>query len=296
MRKKKGNYNFLGRYNHFVPGVPEIVILTLLFLVGAVLGSIVSVVFTLTTSPEASLDYAMLIAYPVMFIPPMIYAVSSSRRRSFNETGIKLDSSNFGGFGFALCALMAAFATLAAGMVTEPVTELLPPMPEWLETTMKSLTGGKLWVNLICVSIFAPVFEEWLCRGMVMRGLLGRGTRPGWAIVISALFFAVIHLNPWQAIPAFVLGCLFGFVYWRTGSLKLTMLMHCVNNTFALIIGHIPSLENAESWKDIFQGPVYWVVFAACVILLVLVVRALLRIPLNGPKGNLDEVPALFSE
>ena len=42
---------------------------------------------------------------------------------------------------------------------------------------------------------------------MVLRGLLGHKVKPVWAIVISAAFFAIIHLNPWQAIPAFLLGC-----------------------------------------------------------------------------------------
>ncbi len=77
--------------------------------------------------------------------------------------------------------------------------------------------------------------------------------------MISAVFFAVIHLNPWQAIPAFLLGCLFGYVYYRTGSLKLTMLMHFANNTFALAVAHIDAFEEAESWLDVLPGARYWI-------------------------------------
>ena len=120
--------------------------------------------------------------------------------------------------------------------------------------------------------------------------------KPVWAIVISALFFAFIHLNPWQAVPAFLLGCLFGYVYYKTGSLKLTMLMHFTNNTFALVISNISAFEEAESWMDVLPGTAYWIVFFALILLLVLVIRAFTRIPEEYPEGNLDPVKPLFEE
>ena len=81
---------------------------------------------------------------------------------------------------------------------------ILPEPPQWFKAAMDAMTSAdSLLLNLISVSIFAPIFEEWLCRGMVLRGLLANKMKPVWAIVISALFFAFIHLNPWQALPAF---------------------------------------------------------------------------------------------
>ena len=80
---------------------------------------------------------------------------------------------------------------------------------------------------------------------MILRGML-RKVHPAWAIIISAIFFAIIHFNPWQGIPAFALGCLFGLVYWKTGSLKLTILMHAVNNLTSVILSRIPKFENCE--------------------------------------------------
>ena len=131
---------------------------------------------------------------------------------------------------------------------------------------------------------------------MVLRGLLGNGVKPVWAIVISALFFAFIHLNPWQAVPAFLLGCLFGYVYYKTGSLKLTMLMHFANNTFSLLLSNVDALEDADSFLDVFPGGRYWVIFFACLLLLVLIIRSFNRIPKENPEGNLDPVKPLFEE
>ena len=131
---------------------------------------------------------------------------------------------------------MAAVVTLAGSMITDPVVSALPPMPEWLEASFEQmLQNSPLWVTVVSTVIFAPIFEEWLCRGMVLRGLMQK-VHPAWAMIISSVFFAFIHLNPWQAIPAFVLGMLFAYVYYMTGSLKLTMLMHAVNNGASVLM------------------------------------------------------------
>lgn len=295
-RRLPGNYSFLSKFSYYVPGVADMFILLALLLLGSIIGNVITSVFTLTLGQNAALEYGMLIAYPVMFIPAMMYASAKSGRNSFNKEGIKLDSSNFSPVGGALCATVVAVATLALGFCTDALTELLPKMPEFLEELMKSMTSGTLWINLLSVSVFAPLFEEWLCRGMVLRGLLGNNVKPVWAIIISAAFFAFIHLNPWQAVPAFLLGLLFGYVYYRTGSLKLTMLMHCTNNTFAVIMSNIPALEDMESWQDVLIGPLYWLIFAACLMLVVLSLMFFKKIPLNKESGNSDSVPCLFSE
>ena len=296
---RRGNFDVLGKYAWCIPSVADIFILVFLLLVGSLVGSGVVLVASLCVGAGNSAafmaEYTTLISYPIMFIPPMIWAAGKSRRNRMQYKGLALDNANVAPHGWLLCALMVMAATLAAGIVGDLSTSWLPPMPKWLEDALKGLTTGSFWVNFICVSIFAPFFEEWLCRGMVERGLLGCGVKPAWAIVLSALFFALIHLNPWQAIPAFLLGCLFGYVYYKTGSLKLTMLMHFTNNTFALVIGHIDSLQDAENWMDVL-GPGYWYCFAASVLLIALVVLAFRRIPLERPSGGFEVLPSAFDE
>ena len=295
-RKVAKNYNFLEHYTYYVPGTAEIFILLAFLLFGALLGNVISAVFMVILPSDVAMEYSMLLSYPVMFIPAMIYASSKSRRNCLLREGVKLNSAHFGKIGGALCALLVTVGTLAASFCADAVTAVMPKMPEYLEEIMKSMTQGTLWVNLLSVSVFAPLFEEWLCRGQVLRGLLSHGVKPVWAIILSAVFFAVIHLNPWQAVPAFILGCLFGYVYYRTGSLFLTMLMHCVNNTSAVIFSNMDSLRDMESWRDIIPAPGYWVIFLASLLLIVLVVRAFAKIELQSPMGNSDVVPPMFGE
>lgn len=295
-RKVARNFNILDHYTYFVPGGAEIFILLALLILGAIIGNVVSAVFALVLPLDKSLEYAMLVSYPLMFIPPMIYASAKSRRNCLYDNGVKLDSAHFGTVGGALCAFLVVVATIALGVCGDALTSILPKMPEYLEELLKSMTQGTLWINLLSVSVFAPIFEEWLCRGQVLRGLLSKGVKPVWAIILSAVFFAVIHLNPWQAVPAFLLGCLFGYIYYRTGSLKLTMLMHCANNTVAVICSNIDGLKDMETWKDILPGNRYWIVFVACLLLVILILRVFGRIELQSPKGNSDQVPPMFGE
>ena len=298
MNKRTKNYNFYGNFPFFTPGIKGCIMLLLMFLAGAVLGSVIAAIIAApiaTSSPETTVELVTVISYPVMFIPPMIYASLKSKRNSFFDLGYKLDSNNFGSLGGWKAALMAALLVLSAGFVIDILGYIMPDMPDWLKNALQGLTGGNVWINFLCVSIFAPFFEEWLCRGMILRGLLNykkedgtNGIKPVWAIVISAAVFALIHGNIWQALPAFIIGIVMGIVYYKTGSLKLTMLMHFVNNTLALAMGQIDSLSEFDYWIEIMGARWYWLAFVACLMLSFLIIRKFLALPDIQPKGGCD--------
>ena len=265
----RASYDLFSNYSHYLPGFGGMLGLFALFFLGSLLGSLVSGLFVMLMGPsEAVSQYSMLIAYPVSFIPPLLYASAQSRRNEYFETGYALDSSNFGVRGGFSMAVIVSVATLAAAFVCEPLSAALPDMPEYLEKALEMVVDGPLWVSLLSVSVFAPLFEEWLCRGLVLRGLL-RKMNPFSAIAVSAVFFAILHMNPWQAIPAFCLGLLFGYAYYMTGSLKLTMLMHCTNNTMAVIFSKIPQFKEAETFMDVLSPWAYWGVYASCIVIVI---------------------------
>ncbi len=291
---KRGSYDLFSSYSHYLPDVWGMVILFCLFILGSVLGSLISGLFVaLMGQSENIMSYSMLISYPVSFIPPLLYASAMSRRNEYFEKGYSLDSNNFGAKGGVVLALVVSIATLATAFVVEPITALLPDMPESLEKAMEALTKGPLLVSLISVSFMAPLFEEWLCRGLILRGLMSR-TRPTWAILVSAAFFAVLHMNPWQAVAAFALGLLFGYVYYRTGSLKLTMLMHFVNNTFSVLVSRIPDFAETDTFMDVLSPWAYAVIFILCAMMLACALIVLKAVPVKDKKmGGCEEVDSL---
>ena len=252
----RGSYDLFSTYNYFMPGFSDLVWLVILFFVGAFLGILISAGLALGISQDFAMTYGLVIVYPVQFIPAMLYASAVSQRNMGFEPEYPLDNNNFGGRSGLSMALIVSVMAISAAFVIEPVNMLLPEMSEATKMAMEQMLKGPVWIVLISVSVFAPFFEEWLCRGIILRGLLKK-MKPGWAIVISALVFGLIHMNLWQAIPAFIIGVVLGYVYYKTGSLKLTMLMHCVNNTLSVILSRIPGLEDVEFFAEIMSPWTY---------------------------------------
>lgn len=287
----RASYDLFSNHAHYVPGYGGMMMLFVMFLIGSLLGSLLVGALTIFSAEFANL-YGVVISYPHMFIPAWLYVSAQSRRNEFFDTGYALDSSNFGPLGGFKLALIVSVATFAAAFIGDGLNKLMPPTPEWFDDAMSKVMDAPVWVTLISVSVFAPLFEEWLCRGLVLRGLLQK-THPTSAILVSAAFFAVLHMNPWQALAAFILGVLFGYVYYKTGSLKLTMLMHCVNNTLAVVFTKIPAFEEAEGFADVLSPWAYAGIFLACVAFIAAAVVVLRNIPFTkeGARSNCDEVP-----
>jgi len=89
-----------------------------------------------------------------------------------------------------------------------------------------------LWVVPLGV-IAAPIFEEFIFRGLIYGGL--RRSFGVWpAVLASAAVFAILH-PPLAIVPVFGLGLCTALVYERTRSLLAPMLVHAVYN--ACVIG-----------------------------------------------------------
>ena len=84
----RASYELFSNYSYYLPGIGGMMMLLLLFILGSLLGSLLSGLFILAMGPsEAVTSYSMLISYPVSFIPPLLYASSKSRRNELFDTG-----------------------------------------------------------------------------------------------------------------------------------------------------------------------------------------------------------------
>lgn len=89
-------------------------------------------------------------------------------------------------------------------------------------------------MSLAIVGIWGPIMEELVFRKALIGALLRYGE--GVAIVLSALGFAFFHGNLNQFAYAFSVGMFFGFIYVKTGNIKITMLLHVFVNTFSGVL------------------------------------------------------------
>ena len=297
--RRVNNWDLYANHSWYVPGIKGMFALLGWFLLGNILGSIIVSIFGLFVPPQVLSQYSMLVLYPLSFMPAMVYVANKSQRNSLFEAGYKLNSSHFGPFKGWMIVLITVALTYATMIVADlpnyynyQITSKVPALQkayEVLMQIMEQMIGGPFWSSFLLAAIFAPVFEEWLCRGMVLRGLLSK-MKPGWAIVISALFFALIHMNPWQALNAFIIGVVMGYVYYKSGSLLLTMLIHFVNNGTAVVLAHIESLKDYEYWIDILGHTWFYVAFAIALAIIAVCIAVVKKIPVEHPWGNIDQV------
>lgn len=124
----------------------------------------------------------------------------------------------------------------------------------------------------VAVGILAPLAEEVVFRGAILRTLLGIMSKKNhWvAIMISAAIFGIVHANLAQFINALLMGLLLGWMYYRTGSLVPGILLHWVNNTMAYVLANIMPQSDGKL-IDLFHGDektmYYAVGFSLCIMI-----------------------------
>jgi len=102
------------------------------------------------------------------------------------------------------------------------------------ELAMEMATGNSMSISmLLYAGIIGPIVEELVYRGIIMRSLEKYGT--SLAIVVSSVFFGIMHGNIPQAIFAFLVGLILGYTASRY-SIVWSTVLHIINN---LVFGEL---------------------------------------------------------
>ena len=125
--------------------------------------------------------------------------------------------------------------------------------------------GSDPW-GIVSIAIIGPIAEEVLFRWGIMRHYMPGGA---WrAILISALAFGIIHMNPAQVPFAAAMGVMLGILYWRSGSIAWPIALHILNNSLAcvqiLLLGDkVKEFSIIEAMGGMAIGSMTALVFAA---------------------------------
>jgi membrane protease YdiL (CAAX protease family) len=138
--------------------------------------------------------------------------------------------------------LALAIAVIAGGLAFNYIyseyifkgVEMQKELKELFAAIPKTIPNNILL--FLAVAIFAPLLEEFLFRGLLQNSLMPMMPAAA-AILLSAAIFAGVHMDKMAFAPIFVLGAAFGYLYHVTGSLRVCILMHMVNNGAALALG-----------------------------------------------------------
>lgn len=97
-------------------------------------------------------------------------------------------------------------------------------------------------LTLISTIILAPLSEELVCRGVILK-LAGKVSPRFWvANFIQALAFGILHANLVQGLYAFGLGLVLGALYGKFRNIWLCMLLHAAMNASSVLVGPVYTL------------------------------------------------------
>lgn len=107
-------------------------------------------------------------------------------------------------------------------------------------------------VLLFIIAGSAGICEEILFRGFIMRAYEKLGM---WSdIMVTALFFSILHLNIQNILAPFFLGIILGFVVYKTNSIYAGILGHFINNAISVTLGYV--IMNLPFYKNANVGQV----------------------------------------
>lgn len=142
-------------------------------------------------------------------------------------------------------------------------------MPEHVERLLVDIMRQPL--GYLFIGILAPVAEEVVFRGAVLRSLLTvmEGRWRWGAIAVSAVIFGAVHGNESQFLHAVLTGVLLGWMYERTRSIVPGLVCHWVNNSLAFLATNLaPGIDDMKL-VDLAGGSqlrvVLWLFFSLCI-------------------------------
>jgi CAAX amino terminal protease family. len=174
----------------------------------------------------------MIIAVLLGFIPMLIY-----RRKKFFTLDLKTSGEKI-----TLKVVLLGFAcvfglNMLLTPIYIPVEWLLNHMGFTAAPSEEILNGSQTLSMFLYVGFIAPVFEEFVYRGVVLRSLQPFGK--WFAIIGSALLFGMMHGNIVQIPMGFGVGLVLGYLAMKY-SIRLTIFLHMANNLFTELFSQIP--------------------------------------------------------
>ena len=173
-----------------------------------------------------------------------------------------------------LAVLGAVGGCMGANIVTSILMTILeswnipmPEMPDMMEQTPISLL-----LNVVVIAVLPAILEELVFRGCVLRVLRPYGD--GFAIVISAVLFGLMHGNIRQIPFALIVGLILGWLYVVTNSIWWPMAVHFINNALSVCMEYLAADMGETGMAVFYSGIIYGLTFiGALAFLILLLVR-----------------------
>ena len=193
---------------------------------------------------EASMLIYYLLAIGLPFL--IVFAI---RKRKTKETSFNFSIKN----NKAIPLVIIGTVALLFGIIA-PIGNLIP-MPESFKKLFLDIGSQTGVFSFILMVITAPILEELIFRGIILDGLLKKYS-PEKSILLSSFLFGLGHLNPWQFVTGLIIGIFAGWVYYKTKSLSLTIIIHATANLSGYIMRFFIDADSSmdDTLVDMYGG------------------------------------------
>jgi len=127
---------------------------------------------------------------------------------------------------------------------------------------INSDTFGVMIFNVVMISVLPAISEELIFRGVLQKIFYGFFSSGQPAIWITAFLFSALHLQFYGFIPRFILGLVFGYLFFWSGTLWFPVIAHFLNNAVSVVASYIQggesitALPDTSLWKQLLILPI----------------------------------------
>lgn len=222
----------------------------------------------------------------LMFIAPPLILYAFTRNQPMREIGFRrYNSAWMLLIGVALMFVSLPLTNLLTswnekmnfGTALESLEAMLKQMEDAAgDLTERMLQVDTVWgllVNLVVIALIPAVGEELTFRGVLQQLLIKRCKNAHVAVWLSAFIFSFIHFQFYGFLPRMFLGVLLGYMFYYSGSLWTSILMHFVNNGVAVVVAFLDykGLANVD-WEHFGATSNIWILMLSLIFTVDLIV------------------------
>jgi membrane protease YdiL (CAAX protease family) len=240
--------------NKIYPSIKNAILLCVLFLaIQFGFGLLIGIVSVLLKMSDMPLFSGFLTGLGNLVIFGIVLLIGFRKtKRTFNEVFKFNKISPF--LWFSIIIFMIGFVIVSSEL--DNLAHYILPMPEMFRNVFETLMAKQAFVlAIIVMGVIPGVMEELFFRGLILDGL-NRNYSQRKAIIISALLFGIIHLNPWQFLGGFIIGLISALICIKTNSILLSVYIHFFNNALYTITVKYRNLIPIKGFNSNFATPV----------------------------------------
>lgn len=234
----------------------------------AIISQIILSIIISNTNPQIlnNIDYSTILSSFCQYVVPIpiFYYIL----KKVEKTEIEKHSLSVKKFLIFICI---TFTLMYVGnLIGLGITEIISMVKQnnVINPIVDLIQSSNIIINILLISIIAPIFEEVFFRKMLIDRTIQYGAKI--SIFLSAFMFGLFHGNLNQFFYAFLLGGFFAIVYIKTGNILYTIGLHMITNFFGSSLSII--MENIiSSLGNSFLGMVVTLIYLLALFIIVLI-------------------------